>query len=144
MQGIPLALRLGRCFLLQLSQPPPLLLYHLLPCRRDRWESQWVSNPSRRGDTGIATNHHRQREEASRDRLTQGSPLPAPASLKPRQLQTSNPARLQLPAQLATAHSLASAFFLHPEPTQGTKPVQVVPWQLDGQLAPAHNQGLNR
>lgn len=73
-----------------------------------------------------------------------GQPSPTPASLKPRQLQTSNPARLQSPAQLATAHSLASAFFLHPEPTQGTKPVQVVPWQLDGQLAPAHNQGLNR
>lgn len=61
-----------------------------------------------------------------------GQPSPTPASLKPRQLQTSNPARLQSPAQLATAHSLASAFFLHPEPTQGTKPVQVVPWQLDG------------
>lgn len=35
-QGIPLALSLGRRSLLQLSQPPPLLLNHLLPCRRDR------------------------------------------------------------------------------------------------------------
>lgn len=34
MQGVPLALSLGRGSLLQLSQPPPLLLDHLLPCRR--------------------------------------------------------------------------------------------------------------
>ena len=31
MQGIPLALSLSCCFLLQLSQSPPLLLNYLLP-----------------------------------------------------------------------------------------------------------------
>lgn len=70
---------------------------------------------------------------------------PPPASLKPPQLQ------VQLPCQcFSRLHiwpqpcSLASALFLHPEPIQGTDPAHVVPWQHDGQVAPAHNQGLNR
>lgn len=53
-QGIPLALCLGCCFLLQLSQSPPLLLNHLLPCRRDRQELQWAPH-SPREDTGSIT-----------------------------------------------------------------------------------------
>lgn len=35
-QSIPLALSLGCCFLLQLSQSPPLFLNHLLPCRKGK------------------------------------------------------------------------------------------------------------
>lgn len=36
MQGFPLGLRLGSCFLLQLCQPPLLLLNHLPTCATPR------------------------------------------------------------------------------------------------------------
>lgn len=39
MQGIPLALSLRCRFLLQFGQSPPLLLNHLVPCKRE-WESK--------------------------------------------------------------------------------------------------------
>lgn len=59
-QGVPLALRLGRRLLLQLSQPPPLLLNHLLPCRSDRQESRWAPHLPRE-DAGRITDGGRKR-----------------------------------------------------------------------------------
>lgn len=139
-QGVPLALSLSCCFLLQLSQSPPLLLNHLLPYRRDRWESQWATHPSGRTLAPSQTEGRGEQGE-----FNTGHPHePPPASLKPPQLQ------VQLPCQCFSRlhiwpqpRSLASALFLHPEPIQGTDPAHVVPWQHDGQVAPAHNQGLN-
>lgn len=73
MQGIPLALGLSGCFLLQLGQSPPLLLNHLMPCRRGSGFTEG-SSLTGGGKTGAS-----QREEAGRKRLSQSSPCPTAA-----------------------------------------------------------------
>lgn len=140
-QGVPLALRLGRRLLLQLSQPPPLLLNHLLPCRSDRWESRGAPHLPRE-DAGCITDGGRRRAGT---REHGAAPLP-PTSF-PEAPAAPGPAAL---ATLCHLHnwsqpcSLTSALPLCPEPTRGTEPAQVGPRQHNGQVAPAHNHGLNR
>ena len=64
MQGVPLALRLRRCFLLQFRQPPPLLLDHLLPCAGGTGDVTVGTPPSQGGRWQC----YRQREVASGER----------------------------------------------------------------------------
>lgn len=130
-QGIPLALCLSRCFLLQLSQPPPLLLNYLLPCRRDRRGSEWhlpgrtlAVSQTEVGDEQGEVNTWQSPRPTS---FPEAPTAPGPATLP----------MLQSSAQLAIVHRLASALFLHPEPTQGTEP-----GQHDSCVALAHKQGL--
>lgn len=109
-QGIPLALRLGRSLLLQLSQAPPLLLDHLLSCGRDR---AVTAGPL--GDTGSITEARGEQGEVS----TGPTPQPPTSSPKatPRQPQVQPPCqrcgRLQA---WPPPRRLASALPQHPAP----------------------------
>lgn len=127
MQGIPLALSLCRCFLLQLSQPSPLLLDHLVPCRRGG-----------RSHSGLPTHQGREhwsitdkREGASRKRLTQSSPCPHSFHIVP---TAPDRGRTNCAVVRASVCSQTSGLFLHPEHTQGTRTALAVPRQHASQL----------
>lgn len=96
-QGIPLALCLSRGLLLQLRQPPPLLLDHLLPCMGGRGMSRWAPTQPGRKPAALQTEGGGERGEVTRSSPLAPTRFPkAPAALGPAALASS-------PAQVATA-----------------------------------------
>lgn len=119
MQGIPLALSLCCCLLLQFRQSPPLLLNHLVSCRRDGGSHR-----------GLLT-HQRREHWSITDRERGGEQEEA---------NTAAPAPDHGPTNCAVVEAsvcgLTSGLFLHPEHTQGTRTALAMPRQHASQLSP--------